>query len=80
MEEQELNLTFEEAMDKLEQIVSEMERGGIPLEQMMSKFEEGAKLAKYCQEKLAGLKKKMEILTRRPDGSTAWSDMSGDEA
>ena len=76
MEEQELNLTFEEAMDKLEQIVSEMERGGIPLEQMMSKFEEGAKLAKYCQEKLAGLKKKMEILTRRPDGSTAWSDMS----
>ena len=55
MEEQELNLTFEEAMDKLEQIVSEMERGGIPLEQMMSKFEEGAKLAKYCQEKLAGL-------------------------
>ena len=80
MEEQELNLTFEEAMDKLELIVSEMERGGIPLEQMMSKFEEGAKLAKYCQEKLAGLKKKMEILTRRPDGSTAWSDMSGDEA
>ena len=80
MEEQELNLTFEEAMDQLEQIVSEMERGGIPLEQMMSKFEEGAKLAKYCQEKLAGLKKKMEILTRRPDGSTAWSDMSGDEA
>ena len=80
MEEQELNLTFEEAMDKLEQIVSEMERGGIPLEQMMSKFEEGAKLAKYCQEKLAGLKKKMEILTRRPDGSTAWSNMSGEEA
>ena len=80
MEEQEINLTFEEAMDKLELIVSEMERGGIPLEQMMSKFEEGAKLAKYCQEKLAGLKKKMEILTRRPDGSTAWSDMSGEEA
>ena len=79
MEEQELNLTFEEAMDNLEQIVSEMERGGIPLEQMMAKFEEGAKLAKYCQEKLAGLKKKMEILTRRPDGSTAWSEMSSDE-
>lgn len=74
MEEQEINLTFEEAMDKLEQIVSEMERGGIPLEQMMAKFEEGAKLAKYCQEKLAGLKKKMEILTRRPDGSTAWEE------
>ncbi|MBE6405326.1 MAG: exodeoxyribonuclease VII small subunit [Lentisphaerae bacterium] len=79
MEEQELNLTFEEAMDKLEEIVSEMERGGIPLEQMMSKFEEGAKLAKYCQEKLSGLKKKMEILTRRPDGSTAWSEMAPED-
>ena len=79
MEEQELNLTFEEAMDKLEQIVSEMEYGGIPLEQMMSKFEEGAKLAKYCQEKLSGLKKKMEILTRRPDGSTAWSEMAPED-
>ena len=75
MDAQEINLTFEEAMDKLEQIVSEMERGGIPLEQMMAKFEEGAKLAKYCQEKLTGLKKKMEILTRRPDGSTAWEEL-----
>ena len=75
MEDQEINLTFEEAMDKLEAIVYEMEQGGIPLEQMMSRFEDGAKMAKYCQEKLAVLKKKMEILTRRPDGSTAWADM-----
>lgn len=75
MDEQENTLTFEEAMEKLEEIVSEMEQGGIPLEEMMSRFEEGAKLAKYCQEKLAGLKKKMEILTKRPDGSTAWTDM-----
>ena len=75
MDEPQINLTFEEAMEKLEMIVSEMERGGIPLEQMMAKFEEGAGLAKYCQEKLSGLKKKMEILTRRPDGSTAWEDL-----
>lgn len=78
-EEKKENITFEEAMDKLEQIVSEMEQGGFPLEQMMAKFEEGAKLAKYCQDKLAGLKKKMEILTRRPDGSTAWSEMPVEE-
>jgi exodeoxyribonuclease VII small subunit len=78
MEEQEINLTFEEAMEKLESIVFEMEQGGIPLEQMMSRFEEGAKMAKYCQEKLASLKKKMEILTRRPDGSTAWETMDGE--
>ena len=79
MDDQEQALTFEEAMEKLEEIVSEMEQGGIPLEQMMSRFEDGAKLAKYCQEKLAGLKKKMEILTRRPDGSTAWTEMEDEE-
>ena len=78
-EEKTENVTFEEAMEKLEKIVSEMEQGGFPLEQMMAKFEEGAKLAKYCQEKLAALKKKMEILTRRPDGSTAWAEMTDEE-
>lgn len=78
METQENNISFEEAMEKLERIVAEMEQGGIPLEQMMSKFEEGAKTAAYCQEKLAVLKKKMEILTRRPDGTTAWEDFSAE--
>jgi len=77
-EEQEI--TFEEAMSRLENIVTEMERGGIPLEQMMAHFEEGAKLAKNCQEKLSSLKKRMEILTKAPDGTTAWRELTPKEA
>ena len=67
-------LTFEQAMEKLETIVSAMEQGGVPLDEMISKFEEGAKIAAYCQEKLASLKKKMEILVRDRDGKAAWQE------
>ena len=61
-------------MEKLENIVSAMEQGGGPLDEMISKFEEGAKIAAYCQEKLASLKKKMEILVRDRDGKAAWQE------
>ena len=67
-------LTFEQEMEKLENIVSTMEQGGVPLDEMISKFEEGAKIAAYCQEKLASLKKKMEILVRDRDGKAAWQE------
>ena len=67
-------LTFEQAREKLENIVSAMEQGGVPLDEMISKFEEGAKIAAYCQEKLASLKKKMEILVRDRDGKAAWQE------
>ncbi len=72
--------TFEEAMARLEAIVSEMERGNIPLEKMIEKYEAGAKLAKYCQDKLASLKKKMEILSASADGSTEWREMTEKES
>ncbi len=72
-----LKLTFEQAMEKLEQIVASMEQGGVPLEEMIGKFEEGAALASYCQEKLASLKQKMEILVQdRETGKAAWREMT----
>ncbi len=68
-------LTFEQAMEKLETIVSAMEQGGVPLDEMISKFEEGAAIANYCQGKLASLKKKMEILVRDRDNKASWQEM-----
>ena len=68
-------LTFEQAMEKLETIVSAMEQGGVPLDEMISKFEEGAAIANYCQGKLASLKKKMEILVRDRDNNASWQEM-----
>ncbi len=68
-------LTFEQAMEKLENIVSAMEQGGVPLDEMISKFEEGAAIANYCQEKLGSLKKKMEILVKDRDGKSSWQEV-----
>lgn len=68
-------LTFEQAMEKLETIVSAMEQGGVPLDEMISKFEEGAAIANYCQGKLASLKKKMEILIKDRDNKASWQEM-----
>jgi exodeoxyribonuclease VII, small subunit len=68
-------LTFEQAMEKLETTVSAMEQGGVPLDEMISKFEEGAAIANYCQGKLASLKKKMEILVKDRDNKASWQEM-----
>ena len=68
-------LTFEQAMEKLETIVSAMEQGGVTLDEMISKFEEGAAIANYCQGKLASLKKKMEILVKDRDNKASWQEM-----
>jgi exodeoxyribonuclease VII small subunit len=46
-------LSFEEGIQRLEAIVDAMEAGELPLETLMQKFEDGTKLAKLCQEKLA---------------------------
>lgn len=44
----EKKLTFEEAVARLEEIVSQLEAGEQPLEQSLSLYEEGAKLMKQC--------------------------------
>lgn len=46
------DLTFEEALKKLEEIVNEMERGDLTLEKSLEKFKEGMALFKKCKEKL----------------------------
>lgn len=43
---------FEQALEKLEAIVSKMEQGKLSLEQSLSAFEEGVRLTRNCQESL----------------------------
>ena len=56
------DLTFEKALKKLEQIVSDLESGDFSLEKSISKFEEGIKLSKYCSLKLTETEKKITML------------------
>ena len=59
--------TFEEALERLEQIVKAMEEGRLTLDQMAGHFEEASRLAKLCDAKLNEVERKIEILTRREE-------------
>ena len=63
-------LSFEEAMSKLEKIVQELENGDLPLEQAMEKFEEGIQLSKFCSGKLDETERKITILLQDQNGRT----------
>src|SRR3989338_4544475 len=61
-------LKFEKAMEKLEKIVQDLESGEISLEEALKRYEEGVKLSRACQAKLAEAEKKIEMLTRGANG------------
>jgi exodeoxyribonuclease VII small subunit len=60
--------SFEEAMQRLESVVEEMESPEMPLEKIIERYEEGMKLIGVCQEKLQAAEKKIELLTRSQSG------------
>ena len=55
---------FEDLLARLEQIVSDMENAEMPLEKLLSSYEEGMKLVKTCGDRLADAEQKVEILSR----------------
>lgn len=55
--------SFEEALAQLQTIVEEMEKGDIPLEKALRKFEDGMKLSRYCSECLDEAEEKLTLLT-----------------
>jgi len=61
-------LNFEQALDKLEKVVKDLEKEDIPLEDSMKKFEQGIQLSSYCLKKLNEAEQKIEELTRSEDG------------
>jgi len=59
---------FEEALKKLEGIVEAMESDDLPLETLLAKYEDGSKLVKVCQEKLADAEVKIQQLEKNAAG------------
>lgn len=72
-------LSFEESMDRLEELVGTMEEGKLPLEDMIRQYETAQKLANSCREKLAAMRKKIEILTKDDGAGGEWRDASAEE-
>ena len=53
------NITFEQAMSRLEEIIAALENNQISLEKSVDLFQEGIKLSKICSDKLAGIEDKV---------------------
>lgn len=73
--------TFESALHRLEEITQELEEGELSLENSLKKFDEGIKLADFCNEKLNEAKAKVELLLKKDDQlETKPFATTGDEA
>jgi exodeoxyribonuclease VII small subunit len=57
--------SFEEALESLEQITRELENGDLSLEKSLKKFDEGIKLAEYCNHKLEEAQQKVDLLLKK---------------
>ena len=75
------DLPFEEALKKLESIVETMESDELPLETLLARFEEGARLAKICQTKLAEAELKIQQLEKNAAGELTLKSVNrGDDS
>ena len=64
-------IKYEEALKKLERLVTELDKSELDLESRLKKFEEGTKLARLLLKKLDQAKKKVQLLVKTGAGGTA---------
>jgi len=67
-EEDFANLKFEEALARLEGIVTRLEGGDLPLEEALGIFEEGVRLTRHCSRRLSEAERKVSILMKNAQG------------
>jgi len=61
--------SFEERLKRLEEIGEQIRQGSLPLEESISLFEEGIKLARSLEKELAKIERRVEILVNRPEAT-----------
>lgn len=68
-------MTFEQALARLEQIVKALEGGNVPLEDLIKLFDEGTSLVKLCTERLDKAEEKVRLLQMK-DGVLTEGDFN----
>jgi len=68
-------VSFDWALERLEEIVDLLETGQLELEQSLALFEEGVKLSVFCQKELRKTDGKVQRLIKKLDGSLEVTDM-----
>ena len=71
------DLSFEEAMAALEQVVGRLERGEVPLEESIALYERGAALKAHCETKLKDAEAKVELIRAQEGRATGTTPAEG---
>ena len=66
-------IKFEEAMNRLEEIIEDMESGDLSLEESIKNYTEATELTKFCETKLGEFEQKVECLAKK-DETVGWHD------
>lgn len=69
-------LTFEQSMQRLEQIVRTMERGDAQLDESLKLFQEGTELVRSCEKMLSDAELKIKKVMTAPDGTPVLEDFA----
>ena len=69
------DMTFEEALLRLEEIVRALESGSAPLDESLALFEEGVGLVKLCSARLDSAEQKVRLLSKNADGTVTETEM-----
>ena len=70
--------SFEDNMETLEKIVTELEKGDLNLDESIAKFEDGIKISKECNKILEEAEKKITILLEK-DGEVKEENFTSEE-
>ncbi|MBC8357081.1 MAG: exodeoxyribonuclease VII small subunit [Planctomycetes bacterium] len=74
-----MSISFEEALDKLEQVVRQLEDGQLGLSESLAQYEEGVRHLKHCHQTLAAAERKIELLTSVNDEGNVETEAFDDE-
>ncbi|MCG3193411.1 MAG: exodeoxyribonuclease VII small subunit [Thermoanaerobaculia bacterium] len=73
------NMTFEKALARLSDVVSELEAPNKELEEALELFEEGVALSRFCRSRISEIEKRVEIVLKEsPEGLETAPFESGD--
>ena len=72
------NMSFEDSMQRLEQIIRAMERGEVALEESLKLFQEGTQLVANCEKLLENAQLQVKMVLTASDGSPVLEDFADD--
>ena len=71
--------SFEESLEKLEQVIRHLEDGQLGLSESLAQYEEGVRYLKHCHRALAAAERKIELLTSVDEAGNAKTEPFDDE-